>query len=121
MPFIETSKRKYYSFSQKKKILNELDSGDITHSELARKHSIHPMTLYKWKRNMGQKENTESHKLRHSEMLEEYQNLKKENDMLKKALADMALEKQILKIANDIYQEESSKKKLTLPKKFSGK
>ena len=32
---------------QKIKILNELETGDMNHSDLARKHNIHPVTLFK--------------------------------------------------------------------------
>ena len=43
-------KRKYYTKQHKIKILEELDSHDMTISDLARRHDIHPMTVYKWRR-----------------------------------------------------------------------
>ena len=119
MQTIENSKRKYFSQTQKLRILNELDFGVMSHSELARKYSLHPMTIYKWKRQMGQKQ--EKNTVEHSEILDEVKELRKENDNLKKALAELALEKQILKTAKDILQRESRKKKLKLQKKSSRK
>ena len=35
--------------TQKEKILMELDLGVISQAELARKHDLHPITIYNWK------------------------------------------------------------------------
>ncbi len=62
MQTTETTKRKYFTKDQKRKILDELRSHGMTISVLARKHDIHPVTVHKWKREMGssKKNNTEA-------------------------------------------------------------
>ena len=111
----QPKKRKYYTRNQKINILNELNLGYITHSALARKHDIHPVTLYQWKREMDFTKKQKDTDF--SEVLNENENLKKENENLKKALAEIAVEKQILQAANDVLKSWDRKKKLKLQKK----
>ncbi len=54
------TRRQYRTKSQKLQILNELNSGDMTISPLARKLGIHPVTIHKWKREMSQDTKKES-------------------------------------------------------------
>jgi transposase-like protein len=119
---IENTKRPYYSKAKKIQILNELNDGGITHTELARRHGIHPVTLFKWKREMTTSDDSEPEKQPdYQELLRELESLKKENNHLKKAIGEIAVEKLILKTANDIYRRESLKKKFLLQKKSSKK
>lgn len=113
------SKRRYYTKSKKIQILNELESGGMTHTELARKHKIHPVTLYQWKRQMGQDKPENQPDLQ--ELLDELEKLKAENGNLKKAVGDLAIDKQILQTANDIYKKKYREQKLKSPKKSSRK
>jgi len=113
------TKRKYFTNLEKRKILSQLESGDMTHSELARKHGIHPITIYTWKRNMGQEKKTNQPE--YDEILEENLELKKQLDALKKALADIAVEKQILQTANDVLKKIQRQKQSKSQKKSSKK
>ncbi len=119
MQTIETSKRKYFTKQQKLKILEELKTGGMTVTNLAREHGIHPITLYSWKRTMTQDkpENTPDYQ----ELLKELEQTKKENNYLKKAVGELAIDKQILKTANDILKKAQRKEKFKLPKKSSKK
>ena len=53
MHTIKTINRHYRTRTQKFQLLNELESGDLTISNLARKHGIHPVTIHKWMREMS--------------------------------------------------------------------
>ena len=113
------SKRRYYTKSKKSQILNELESGGMTHTELARRHKIHPVTLYQWKRQMGQ--DKPENQPDYQELLDELEKVKAENGNLKKALGEVAVEKQILQTANDIFKKTQRKKELSSQKKSSRK
>lgn len=60
MQTIETTKRQYRTKTQKIQLLNELESGGMTISTLARRHGIHPVTIHKWKREMSKEANKDS-------------------------------------------------------------
>ena len=113
------TKRKYYTKSQKRKILSELESGDMTHSELARRHGIHPITIYAWKRTMRNDKPT--NQPAYDELLDENSGLKEEISNLKKALGEMAVDNQILKTANDVLKKMEREEKLKSSKKLSRK
>ena len=114
MNFIIGSKRNYFTKNQKLQILKELDAGGITHSDLARKHGIHPVTIHKWKRAMK----SEKHdKIDIQAIKQEYLDILEENKMLKKALANMALKNEILQTANDVLKKVQVKGKLNWSKK----
>ncbi|MCH2534137.1 MAG: transposase [Bdellovibrionales bacterium] len=113
-------KRKYYTRERKIKILRELETGGMTHTELARKYGIHPITLYSWKRLMGQENNSKPDS-DYEEVLNENSQLKKEVENLKKALGELAVDKQILQTANDILKKSQRKTKLKSQKKSSKK
>ena len=112
-------KRRYYTKSKKIQILNELESGGITHTELARRHMIHPVTLYQWKRQMGQ--DKPENQPDYQELLDELEKIKAENENLKKALGEVAVNNQILQTANDIYKKKQRQRQLKLQKKSSKK
>ena len=78
MQHTENSKRNYFTKNRKLKILNDLQSSDMTLTMFARKLGIHPVTLHKWKRDMSQKK-TDEH-LNDEEILSENEKLKKENE-----------------------------------------
>lgn len=85
---------------KKNRILNELSSGGMNLSDLARKHKIHPVTLHKWKREMG-KDKPEN-QADYQELIDENESLKSQIESLKKTLGEVAVEKQILQTTNDI-------------------
>lgn len=119
MQTTETPKRKYFTKQQKLKILEELKTGDMTVTSLARQRGIHPITLYSWKRTMTQ-DKPENHP-DYQELLKELEQTKKENDHLKKAVGELAVDKQILKVANDVLKKSVREQKLKSRNKSSKK
>ena len=119
MQVFENPKRRYYTKSKKIQILNELESGGMTHTELARRHKIHPVTLYQWKRQMVQ--DKPENQPDYQELLDENDDLKNEIANLKKALGEVAVNNQILQTANDIYKKKQRQQELMLQKKSSKK
>ena len=113
-----TQKRRRRTFSkgQKMEILREISSGSMSLSDLARKHDIHPVTIYSWKRTlretMKKPEETDI-----AEILKENERLKLENSVLKETVSDLAVRKRIVECANDILKKAQLKKKLSLQKK----
>jgi putative transposase len=71
------------------RILREADTG-LSAEELCRKHSISTQTYYRWKSKYGGMDMKEAQRLR---------DLEKENDELKKLLADHMMQVKALKIA----------------------
>ena len=121
MQTIEKTKRKYFTKAQKKSILDELNSHGMTISILARRHDIHPVTVHKWKREMGNNKTNDENNVDLSELLAELEKLKGENSNLKKALADVVLDKQILQTANDVLKKKHLQQQLKSQKKPSKK
>ena len=119
MQVTENRKRRYFTKQQKLKILEDLKTGGMTISALARERGIHPITLYSWKRTMTQ--DKPENQPDYQELLEELERVKKENNHLKKAVGELAIDKQILQTANDILKKAQRKGKLKSPKKVSKK
>ena len=115
-----TPKRRRRSFTKAKKmeILREISSGKASLSELARKHDIHPITVYSWRRafreNMKKENDPDI-----AEILTENEKLKLEVAALKEIVSDLAVRKRILECSNDIYRRDQLKKKLNMQKKSS--
>jgi transposase-like protein len=88
--------RKRITKEQKFNILSDHYEKGIPISELARLHGITPVTLYQWKRLMGdEKENTSEINL--DELKAELEKLRSENKKLTKALGELTLDNQCLK------------------------
>ena len=117
MESTQAVKRKYFSQVKKQEILKELDKGGIHLSDLARKHDLHPMTIYKWRRDMNTFRDKTNFKI--DEVFAENERLKRENEHLKRAVGELTLDKQILQTANDIFKKSQMKTKLNLLKKSS--
>jgi transposase-like protein len=97
--------KRRFSRAQKEQILQEHREQGIPISQLARKNGIHAVTVYQWKRNMAQDdESITPEKIR--ELLSEISKLKLENRQLKFKVADLS-------VTNDIMAEaiEISKKR----------
>jgi transposase-like protein len=113
-----TLKRRRRSFTKAKKIeiLREISSGSYSLSDLARKHDIHPVTIYSWKRNLRElMKKPEEADI--AAILEENEKLKLENLSLKETVSDLAVRKRILECSIDIYKRDQLKKKLSMQKK----
>ena len=103
---IYSRSRAYLTNSQKLMILKENRDDGVPISILARKHGIHPITIYQWKKKMDQDENELSiDKIK--EILLENERLKKENKNLKIKVADLSIDTEILKDALDIVKKKS--------------
>ena len=96
-------------------ILREISSGSVMLSDLARKHDIHPVTIYSWKR-MLRENMKKPEEINVDEILKENERLKLENLALKETVSDLAVRKRILECSNDIYRRDQLKKKLRTPK-----
>ena len=121
MQSTENSKRGYFTKEAKMTILEELKTSGMTISNLARKHGIHPVTVHKWKREMGTKKQVEDNSSDTKELLKEIEKIKQDNENLKKALADIAVENQVFKTANEILKKNQLSEKFKSPKKSSKK
>jgi len=83
-------KGKKFTEEQIIRVLKQAESG-VPMKELCRQHAIAQSTFYKWKTKFGGMEVSDAKKLR---------GLEDENRRLKKLVADMALDIQILKDVN---------------------
>ena len=97
-------KRRYWTKAQKEEILRAYDRGSCSLADFSRKHQIHPVTLYKWRRQMIQQKTPITDPSPH-EILIELEQTKKENEHLKKAVGELAVDKQILQTANEILKK----------------
>ncbi|NRA68954.1 MAG: transposase [Pseudobacteriovorax sp.] len=97
--------RRRFTKAEKKQILNEHFDNGLSTSLLSRKHGIHAVTLYAWRRqsmseNKKPKNNIED---RLEEQLEtENERLEAENKALKESIAEAHLERIVLKKALDL-------------------
>jgi len=115
-----TPKRRRRSFTKAKKIeiLREVSSGVSTLSDLARKHDIHPVTIYSWKRNLRElMKKPEEADI--AAILAENEKLKLKVSALEETVSDLAVRKRILECSNDIYKRDALKKKLSTQKTSS--
>ncbi len=111
--------RKRATIDQKNLILSDHFENGISLSELARKHQIHPMTIYNWKKQMTDKKKEDE--LDIHEILAENEKLKKEISSLKKSLGSVSHEKEVFKDINDFlkkkYRDQQLKKQKSTSKK----
>ena len=83
-------KRKRHTEEQIIKILKEAEASLIT-ADIVRKHGISEQTFYRWKSKFGGMEISEAKRLKE---------LEEENRRLKRLVADLSLDVQILKDVN---------------------
>lgn len=113
----EKTKRHYFTREQKLELLNQLRLGGMTISEFARRKGIHPVTIHKWKREMGSDKKNEDIDI--EDILKENERLKSELKHLKEVAGELAIDKKILETANDILKKSQIKRKLKSRKKSS--
>lgn len=102
--------RRMFAREFKLQILKENRENGVPISVLARKHGIHPITIYQWRRNQmsqddSKKDLMSSNKLR--ELLLENERLKNENKTLKSKVGDLFLDKEILEAALAVVKKKS--------------
>lgn len=111
--------RKRHSIDQKHLILQDHFENGVSISELARKHQIHPITIYNWKKQMSDKKKEDEIDVH--EILAENEKLKKEIASLKKSLGTVSHEKEVVKDINEFlkkrYREQQLKKQKNTSKK----
>ena len=113
-PLVRT--RNSIKHHQKLMILKENQEDGVPISILARKHGIHPITIYQWKRKMSQ-DDQELSLEKIKEILLENERLKKENKNLKVKVADLSIDTEILKDALDIVKKKSLLRQAELQQK----
>ena len=108
--------RRYFSKAQKEQILREHTELGVPISQIARKNGINAITVYQWKRNMSQEdESITPEKIK--ELLLEIRNLKSENKNLKIKVADLAVSNDILTDAIEIAKKREILKQALLLEK----
>lgn len=113
---IYTSPRRYLSSLQKQAILREHIELGVPIAQLARKNGINAVTIYQWKRNMAQDdESITPDKVR--ELLLEISKLKTENTHLKVKVADLSVTNDILTDAIEISKKRALLKQVELAAK----
>jgi transposase-like protein len=97
--------KKQYSFQQKEQILRDHFDHGLSISAISRKHQVNAVNLYNWKKML-----MTSDKSKNSPEIDpkEVAELRRENDALKKAVADLAIEKAILKEALEIFKKKQN-------------
>ena len=111
-------KRRYFTKAQKISILNELNIKGVSLSELARKYQINSVVLYRWRKrmDMNMDKGSAATSSNYQCIVSELEKIKRENEYLKKALGELALEKQILKTANEVLKKRQIRE-LSIPRR----
>jgi transposase-like protein len=101
---ISTNKR--VSLAKRRAILGQHLELGIDVSQLARTYGIHPVTILNWKRKHMADENQKKETPQiPAELFEQLETMRKENAHLKKALAEVSVEKSILSDALDLFKK----------------
>ena len=95
------------SFSKEKKamILDEFFRNKCSMIEIGQKYYVDPVTLARWKRNMSDKDPGMNHS--QVKLIAELEKEKEQNKLLRKLVADLSIDKEILNEALDIYKKKS--------------
>ena len=111
------AKRRYFTKAQKISILNELNIKGVSLSELARKYQINSVVLYRWRKRMDMNiKGSAASSSDYQSIITELEKTKQENEHLKKALGELAIEKQILKTANEVLKKRQIRE-LSIPRR----
>lgn len=97
--------KRTFSFHQKEQILKEHLEDGLSISALSRKHQINAVTLYSWKKMLMTSEKTENLP---SNAEAELAKLRDEHDNLKRAFADLGIEKAIIKEAFEVLKKKKN-------------
>ena len=110
--------RRRFTDQEKNSILEDHFDKRIPVPVLARKHGIHPITLYNWKRKMSEQGNSQ---VDPKELLKEIEKLNIELKNVKAALGEAVLDKQALQDINKVLKKKYLEQQLGSPKKSSKK
>jgi transposase-like protein len=111
--------RRRLGYYEKRAILEEHFNLGLSLSVLSRKHQIHPVTLYSWKRSLSMTDKPINSKDNIEEILAEMDRLKKENKYLAKAVSTLTIDKAILTDAIEILKKKSQQRALLKQQKKS--
>ena len=111
--------RRRLGYYEKRAILEEHFNLGLSLSVLSRKHQIHPVTLYSWKRSLSRTDKPINSKDNIEEILAEMDRLKKENKYLSKAVSTLTIDKAILTDAIEILKKKSQQRALLKQQKKS--
>ena len=100
---------------QRLSLLSEYLRGDLSISELSRKHQVSAHTIYKW-RNVMKEQQENQISLDPAELLCEIEQLKGENSRLKHTVAEQALDISTLKQWNNFIKKKFREEKLNSQK-----
>jgi transposase-like protein len=114
-----TEPRRRLGYHEKRAILEEHFNLGLSLSVLSRKHQIHPVTLYSWKRSLSMTDKPTNSKDNIEEILAEMERLKKENKYLSKAVSTLTIDKAILTDAIEILKKKSQQRALLKQQKKS--
>lgn len=105
------------SFSKEKKamILDEFFRKKCSMIEIGAKYDLDPVTLARWKRSMSDKDPSMNYS--QTKLIAELERQKEENKLLKKIVADLSIDKEILSISNDLFKKKAEEDKSKLQKK----
>jgi transposase-like protein len=120
MSTTKSPKRRHFSKEEKCVILSEYFDHKCSMIEVAKKYGIHPVMLAQWKRHMSDRDPKMKHVQAESiaKAQKEKEQLAKENKKqqdetrhLKKLVADLSLDKEILNEAVNVLKKSERKKK----------
>jgi transposase-like protein len=109
---VRTESPRRFGIAVKRLILQEHLHQGTSLALLARRFGVHPVTLYAWKRNLMMEDQGRKEKADFAELWSELERTRQENRQLKKAVAELAVDKSILQDAVELL-----KKKKLLPQK----
>ena len=107
---------KRFTKAQKSRILEEHSEKGLSISELARKYQVSAHTIYKWRNDMKEQGEDKKISLDAEQLLNEIEELKKENSHLKHTVAEQALDISTLKQWNDFIKKKLREEKLSSQK-----
>lgn len=107
--------RRNFSKAEKTMILDEFFRKKCSMIEIGAKYDVDPVTLARWKRDMSDKDPSMNHS--QLKLLAELKRQKEENKVLKKLVANLSIDKEILSTSNDLYKKKEEEDKLKMPKK----
>ena len=107
---------KRFTKDQKFHILSEHLEKGLSISELARKYQVSAHSIYKWRNVMKEQNEDKKISLDTEQLLNEIEQLKKENSCLKHTVAEQAVDISTLKQWNDFIKKKLREEKLNSQK-----
>ena len=107
---------KRFTKDQKSRILSEHLEKGLSISELARKYQVSAHSIYKWRNVMKEQNEDKKISLDTEQLLNEIEQLKKENSCLKHTVAEQVVDISTLKQWNDFIKKKLREEKLNSQK-----